>query len=307
MDNYEQAKKLFTHLWRGGQWAMFWVNPGKISYWFTVDALPTAIKPGFSRNLYFGVNPCAVIPPTNARNEPRPPAEVRAQLAQIAALNCLFAEFDTPAGGDKLEVLTHIRLLTPAPTVIIDSGGGYHCYWLLDKPLMLTDADTREYARSLEKRWVAFVKGDKGAADLARVLRVPGSRNWKPEYAPEFPEVAFVRWLNMEYSLHQLTGMLPAEPSRTQYQAQGAKTGDVLDIAQAMITRAVVGEKHTVLLKAARLVGGYIAGGAMDYATAFSAMIDIVTATPGWERSGHDEKTIIDGFEYGAAAPLEVK
>lgn len=307
MDNYEQAKKLFAHLWRAGAWAMFWVNPGKVSHWFATDAIPHRIKADFSRNLYFGVNPCAAIPTTNAKGEQAQPETVRAQLTAIAALNCLFAEFDAH-DADKLDVLTKIRLLTPAPSVIIDSGGGYHCYWLLDAPLVLTDDETREYARNLQRRWVAYVGGDTGAADLARVLRVPGSRNWKPDYAPHFPEVAFVRWLNIEYSLHQLTGILPApQTPRREYEKQGATNVDrAVRVAVGMIERAYDGEKHHTLLRAARLLGGYVAGGGLSRSDALDVLRQAIEGKAGVRSLAGALKTIEDGLDYGELAPIEV-
>lgn len=300
---YEQAIELFQHLWRGGGHAMFWVNPGKTSHWFAVDNIPARIKPDFSRNLYFGVNPCNAIPTTNAKGEAKPPAEVRAQLEYVSALNCLFAEFDAKA-EDKLDLLTRIRLLTPAPSVIIDSGGGYHCYWLLDVPFILSDGDNREYARKLQRRWVAYVGGDKGAADLCRVLRVPGSRNWKPAYAPEFPEIKVVRRLKMEYTLHQLTGVLPAEPRHTNAVNTGPADEHALAVAQAMIARAADGEKHYTLLRAARLVGGYVAGGALSRSGAYRELCKLIDSKAGVESKAAAYKTIEDGLDYGATAPI---
>jgi len=307
MEQYKQAIKLFEHLWRGGEYAMFWVNPGKVSHWFRIDAIPQAIKPDFSRNLYFGVNPCAEIPATNARGQEKPQTEIRAQLPYVAAINCLFAEFDAK-DEDKLEILTRIRLLIPAPTVIIDSGGGYHCYWFIENTLYLSNEETREYARGLQRRWVEFVGGDRGAADLCRVLRVPGSRNWKPDYAPEFPEVKIVRWLNMEYSLHQLTGVLPPERKAT-YTPTRTVSGDehALGVAATMIARASDGEKHYELLKAARLVGGYVAGGALSRSDAYSELCKMIDAKTGIVSKAAAYKTIEDGLDIGADAPIYVE
>jgi DNA-binding transcriptional ArsR family regulator len=63
--------------------------------------------------------------------------------------------------------------------VIIDSGGGYHCYWLLADSLILNDESVRQDAQRLQEDWMRFTKADPGAKDLARILRVPGSRNSK--------------------------------------------------------------------------------------------------------------------------------
>ena len=67
---------------------------------------------------------------------------------------------------------------TPYPTAIIDSGNGFHVYWISDKALS-------------PKEWLAYAKGldalavqhgllhDSITTDAARVLRLPGTSNNK--------------------------------------------------------------------------------------------------------------------------------
>ncbi len=104
--------------------------------------------------------------------------------------------------------LTHIDGLAAAPSVIVASGGGYHCYWLLREPFVLASDEDRERARRLQAAWVACVGGDGGAKDLARVLRVPGTCNLK--YDPPLL-VAFVRAdYNRLYTLPDLEALAAA-------------------------------------------------------------------------------------------------
>jgi len=70
------------------------------------------------------------------------------------------------------------------PSIIVNSGGGLHLYWLLRTPLDLQ----RDYpgAQSILRR---LAKGVAGIADIvasepARVLRIPGSLNFKKDYDP---------------------------------------------------------------------------------------------------------------------------
>jgi len=68
----------------------------------------------------------------------------------------------------------------------------------------------QDRARQLQAGWVALVGGDNGAKDLTRVLRVPGTTNYKPDYAPDFPRVHFVRAdLDRLYDLENLAALIP--------------------------------------------------------------------------------------------------
>jgi hypothetical protein len=182
--------RLLAYLHRGGTFSYWWTAPGDKSYWWPVDA-PTPIPTG-PLNVYFGIHPVSTIPTTNANGQPVARDKARSRKALIAAVNALFAEFDAKDFSSKEGALTHIDNLILPPSVIIDSGGGYHCYWLHDTLILRTEQD-RARAERLQKGWVALVKGDKGAKDLARVLRVAGTRNMKPEYGPDFPTVTILR------------------------------------------------------------------------------------------------------------------
>lgn len=87
------------------------------------------------------------------------------------------------------------------PSMIVDSGGGFHCWWLFDEPWIFADAAERIDAGELIQGWQVYLRQQAamwgrahdrddthpdGIAwtfdsthDPARVLRVPGSRNWK--------------------------------------------------------------------------------------------------------------------------------
>ena len=105
----------------------------------------------------------------------------------VKQLKTLFLDIDCGEGKDypaKTEAYTALKEFTkrytlPNPSVIVDSGRGWHVYWVLDKP----------YGRD---EWVAVAGQLKRAckhagfkadvqvtADAARILRVPGTRNHK--------------------------------------------------------------------------------------------------------------------------------
>lgn len=85
-----------------------------------------------------------------------------------------------------------------APSVVVQTGGGIHVYWLLDEPFLIESDGDRERARKLTWGWQSLIKRtlarlhpdrkkDKNAAfdvdstgDLARVLRLP--TGWMHSY-----------------------------------------------------------------------------------------------------------------------------
>lgn len=75
----------------------------------------------------------------------------------------------------------------PTPTQIVDSGGGLHVYWVLDDAVL---RDSWKYSASklkaLTKQCDLFAD-DSRTADIASVLRIPGTLNHK--YKPARPVV----------------------------------------------------------------------------------------------------------------------
>lgn len=177
--NTETAIKLIKHCHKGGAWGCFWHGQTKASRWYEVSKggkLPTGT------NWYFGIHPMQRIPPTSASGSTNPDA-IRSQSAYIAGMNCFFAEYDGKDYGGKENALAHIRDLPVTPSLIIDSGGGYHCYHLFDVTVVTTEPAVRDFMALKQAEWVLWMGGDKGAKDLARVLRIPGTLNGKYEPA----------------------------------------------------------------------------------------------------------------------------
>lgn len=128
------------------------------------------------------------------------------QTAQTAAIDAAY----------KLDPDTYKRRalerLTASPirfSAVWDSGGGYQGVALLSETLRITD-DNRATVAHVQREFVRMVGGDPAASDLCRVLRLPGSRNHKPKYAPDFPVVEFL-WCELDrvYSFDELAAMLP--------------------------------------------------------------------------------------------------
>jgi hypothetical protein len=86
----------------------------------------------------------------------------------------LWADFDAKVypGGAKAQAFYALGKVTPAPHIIVDSGHGYHAYWLLASPISFTWA-----ARIM--KGIAMATGADRVYDQARILRVPGTHNHK--------------------------------------------------------------------------------------------------------------------------------
>jgi len=173
-------------------------------------------KQWLRHNVYFSVHPLSQIPPQSSTGI-TDPRFIGSQSVYICAVNALFAEFDgkdyvyardyqhrLPSSMNalsaiaqqqaikkaqeeqfyqdlepfKARALRHIESFCYPPSIIIDSGGGYHCYWLLRKSIPL-DESNRDDIQLIQHGWVQLVGGDRGAADLRRVLRLPGTYNHK--------------------------------------------------------------------------------------------------------------------------------
>jgi hypothetical protein len=125
-----------------------------------------------------------------------------AELQSVVALVC---EIDTvtanhrhqqyPTQAVAMEALGAMPL---APSIVNLSGrddGGFHVYWLLDKPLHVADAATRRKTRAISKAWQARLKSIlqpyrlDSTFDLVRVLRIAGCLNHKYESAVTRPIV----------------------------------------------------------------------------------------------------------------------
>lgn len=183
------AIRLIKHCHKGAAVACFWHGVTKASRWYEVTKggkLPQGV------NWYFSVHGCCQIPPKNASGSTNPEA-IRTQSAYVSAMNCFFAEFDAKDFGGKEQALAHVRDLPVTPSVIVDSGGGYHCYWLFNVTVDTGAPAVRDFMEMKQAEWVLWMGGDKGAKDLARVLRIPGTLNGKYEPARKV-EVIDANW-----------------------------------------------------------------------------------------------------------------
>lgn len=180
---------------------------------------------------YVSINPSRQIPPHNKSGN-TDPRYISKQIEYIQCINVLHCEYDgkdwvkeedaayflladytTLAPKEKeqafkeatsqafyfdpdlykAEALAHIYSLPYAPTLIVDSGGGYHCYWYLRETVQIDDAN-RQSVIDVQHWWVLMNGGDVGVSDITRVYRVIGSKNMKPGWKGNYPTVTAIEY-----------------------------------------------------------------------------------------------------------------
>lgn len=171
--------------------------------------------------------------------------ETNGTLENCAQLPALFVDLDfkhTPEATSR----QRLAECPFAASAIVSSGGGLHAYWFLKEPLDLQDPTDRARAVSLLRRLAHFLDADLQAAEPARVLRVPGSSNFK--YDP--PRQVFVERLEAEhrYNLSEFNELLPPLPVETRPNGafvaperilDGARNATLYKLARSLKTKGL--------------------------------------------------------------------
>jgi len=99
-------------------------------------------------------------------------------------------------------------------------------------------------------------------------------------------------------------GMLSERSETQDLKAQSAKTNyDKLNVASAMIRKAADGEKHETLVKAAHLMGGFVASGIVEEDAAIFVLEREIAKRDVDDMDGA-RKTIRDGLNKGKSMPI---
>lgn len=117
------------------------------------------------RNVYVGVLP-------RSRHSGRADA--------IHSVNALWIELDRKV-SDAADHLEAYESSPIPPSIVVDSGGGWHLYWILEAPIPTADFET------MVRPVLIAMTPENGDAldDSPRILRVPGTLNYK--YDPPRP------------------------------------------------------------------------------------------------------------------------
>jgi hypothetical protein len=110
--------------------------------------------------------------------------------SNVESIRALILDVDYKDYGDAKGTLeafmaSYKKSTMPPPSYIVNSGGGFHIYWLLEEPM--TPQEHRQRASRLVNLFkTTGLKADYGCTvDCARVLRLPGTMNYKYKPARE--------------------------------------------------------------------------------------------------------------------------
>ena len=156
-------------------------------------------------NVYFGVLP------RKAKGQGGADAVTRAAWLWCDMDNA--PQWETAAG-----LLRRAEL--PAPHLAVCSGNGIHAYWRLTEAECLPDGDSKARFRSLLRRLCGAIGGDAdgphadiASTDAARILRLPGTFNWKNLAEPKPVCVVFSRPDAPAFTAAEWGERLPAAPN----------------------------------------------------------------------------------------------
>jgi hypothetical protein len=98
---------------------------------------------------------------------------------------------------DIQSAIKALKDITPEPTIVVSSGYGLHLWWLYEQPWIFEDADDRKRAEQLSRAWQKYIQArlkelgwaSDTTSDLARVLRPPGTYNYKVADDPKLVEI----------------------------------------------------------------------------------------------------------------------
>ena len=125
----------------------------------------------------------------------------RGTRADLAPAALLWADCDHPAS------LAALRRFPLEPSMVVASGGtdNVHAYWALTRPLVLAELERGNLGLA------AALGADTRCADASRILRLPGTRNFKHD--PSQP-VRLLHWTRRCHPPPDILGVLPSASSR---------------------------------------------------------------------------------------------
>ena len=185
-----KASRFLQELWGQPPRApmLVWEPAGRRSHWLNAVEDADRDWPG---DTYTGVSlPDWSVVTQRAQADGKGLEHIRAKAFETIAVPGLWCDLDyehpvhkKPDLPPQAECLKFIEDLSHTPTIVVDSGHGYQLWWLFaDGPWYFFDQ--WEKAQALVQQWQSMLRERLGHAmdathDLARVMRLPGSRNLK--------------------------------------------------------------------------------------------------------------------------------
>jgi hypothetical protein len=127
--------------------------------------------------------------------------------AGVSRLWALWADLDVKGSHTRESRTEQLIKLLLQPSIVVWTGGGWHLYFLLEKPA--DGPEELQRAELVMRRMAAGLTSDP-VHDRSRILRVPGTCNWK--YGEPRPVVMERFDPDLRYGLEEVEEMAEALP-----------------------------------------------------------------------------------------------
>ncbi|MGX1402384.1 P4 family phage/plasmid primase-like protein [Bradyrhizobium japonicum] len=214
-----------------------WTLEDKKTRWYPVNdtdrLVEDAMKLRESNNVYFGVGVRKEDLGEYKRGKNEDVLYVPGVWVEIDLNGGDHAAGNLPTYEDAKSILETFPL---EASIINHSGGGLHCFWLFDTPVQILSKQNLQSAERMLARFqnvfirLARAKGlhIDNTADLARVLRVPGTYNLKSNPKPVKTELFEIErryaLIDLFEAIESIESTLPEEPkekaARKQYDGE---------------------------------------------------------------------------------------
>ncbi|NQT55490.1 MAG: DUF3987 domain-containing protein [Desulfobacteraceae bacterium] len=218
-----ESKRFFDLLWPSADEGLLCISSkgsnGMVSKFFSVPVKETAcnaIERWSGRDIWYSISLFK-----------QRPEKGRGTEADVIAIPAFWADIDCKEGSHKEtslpskdEALSFLRELPFKPSLIVWSGGGLHVYWIFKEPWIFDNEAERQQAKELSSRFQLTILNKAkvhgwaldNTADLVRLLRVPGTHNFKRDPV----EVKILELNNFRYEPDSFEDFLIDEQSPQQ-------------------------------------------------------------------------------------------
>lgn len=202
------GESLFRYLWGeglpDGVALLVWTMPNKASIWcWSIEDAEAAVARWHEAKMevYYGIG-LVSDPDAISRRKGIQVNHIRGDASDILYIPGLWADIDFKNVAEA-EALQELSQMDRPPTLVIHSGHGLHVYWLFHEPLRIENTGFWEsVSRGWQKHVATRLHTKLDAAwDLPRVLRVPGTINYKAQPVPvQFHSVDGPRYSPEEFT-----------------------------------------------------------------------------------------------------------
>lgn len=153
------------------------------------------------RNLYFTINPV------------RQDHDSKPRRVDIASITAFQVDCDPRVGEDftkeRERILKSLQTFEPHPSVIIDSGGGFQAFWLLEEPIALDGTEANAIEHEAYSVQLELLLGGDRCSNCDRIMRLPGTMNIpnavKLKKGRQVAATAVVEYAGTRYPLSKFT------------------------------------------------------------------------------------------------------